>query len=38
MIYISSYFSPIGELIIAAKNNYLIGLWLKIKNIIYQLF
>ena len=29
MIYISSYFSPIGELIIAAKNNYLIGLWLK---------
>ena len=34
MIYTDTYKSPIGNLLIASKDNKLVGLW-KIKNTIY---
>ena len=29
MIYISHYLSPLGDILLASKNNELIGLWFK---------
>ncbi len=33
MIYVANYKSPIGNLLIASKNNKLIGLWIEGQNI-----
>ena len=38
MIYTSSYYSPVGKILIASKNNRLIGLWIEGQKYFPQKF